>query len=117
MIIPTANLTIAPDPISTAVSRPTGITSASSFSSLGINEILTIAFGIVASLTAFTAVMLACMQLKLTRLPRPAGIRRTHVSNDMELRHLRRNARASSAPPAPGRNSIGSTLPGNNTIR
>ncbi|EQB52957.1 hypothetical protein CGLO_07375 [Colletotrichum gloeosporioides Cg-14] len=121
MIIPTAttNLTLATVPTATFVPQATGAASASSFASLGINEILTIAFGIVASLTAVMAVMIGCMQLKRARSPRPAGDRRVNAGNvdDIELRPVRGNARAASAPPAPGRTSEGSTPPGSNRMK
>ncbi|KAH0430635.1 hypothetical protein CcaCcLH18_07670 [Colletotrichum camelliae] len=112
MIVPitNANLTVIPVSTPTSVLPTTGTASTSSFSVLGTNEILTTAFGIVASLTAVMAVMTGCMQLKRARLPRPAGDRGVDGDGDgdIELRPLRRNVRATSAPPAPGRNSQGS---------
>ncbi|KAK2776200.1 hypothetical protein CKAH01_12564 [Colletotrichum kahawae] len=119
MIIPTptTNLTLTAVPAATFVSQTTGAASAASFASLGINEILTIAFGIVASLTAVVAVMIGCMQLKRARSPRPAGDRRVNAGDDLELRPLGNHVRAASAPPAPGRNSEGSTPPGSNRMK
>ncbi|KAE9582239.1 hypothetical protein CGMCC3_g1536 [Colletotrichum fructicola] len=118
MIIPT-NGTLAPAPTPTMILPAAKTTSVTSFSTLGVNEILTIAFGIVASLTAVMAVMIGCMQLKRARSPRPAGDRRVNIGdvNDIGLRPVRGNARAASAPPGPGRTSEGSTLPGSNRMR
>ncbi|KAK1843466.1 hypothetical protein CCHR01_13920 [Colletotrichum chrysophilum] len=113
MILPSAtDLTVMSVPTPTFVPQTTAATSAPSRPSLGINEMLTIAFGIVASFTAVMAVMIGCMQLKRTRSPRPAGDRGVHAGDGIELGPVRGNAtaRSISAPPTAGRNSASSTF-------